>query len=104
MSWLFITLAGICEVIVVLGAKLIVNNKYIVGILTYIISFSISLFLLYIGMKGINISVAYAAYTGIGVVGTVIIGIVFLGENKSLLKLIYTFIITCSVISLKILG
>ena len=55
-------------------------------------------------MKSVDASVAYAAYTGIGVMGTVLSGILFWGERKSRKKIVCVFLITCSVIMLKMSG
>lgn len=101
MSWLFIILAGMLEVVVVIGVRLISKKKYCVGIITYLSAFAISLTILHYGMDGVDISIAYAAYTGIGVIGTVITGILLWGESRNFSKFIYIALIIMSIAALK---
>ena len=101
MSWIFIVLAGLLEVLVVLGIRMLALKKYFHGIVLYGMALSTSIYFLHLAMKSVDASVAYAAYTGIGVMGTVLSGILFWGERKSRKKIVCVFLITCSVIMLK---
>lgn len=104
MSWIFVILAGLLEIFVVSGIRMLAYKKYFYGIITYIFSLSTSIYFLHLSMKTIDASVAYAAYTGIGVIGTVLSGILFWSESKSIKKIVCIFFITCSVIMLKMSG
>ena len=104
MSWIFIVLAGLLEVLVVLGIRMLALKKYFHGIILYGMALSTSIYFLHLAMKSVDATVAYAAYTGIGVMGTVLSGILFWGERKSRKKIVCVFLITCSVIMLKMSG
>lgn len=102
MSWLYILLAGLGEIVVVWGVRLVSEKKYLWGGLVYLSSFALSLWLLRLGMANVDMSVAYAAYTGIGVIGTVCSGIIFWHESRRPQKFIYIFIIMLCIFALKL--
>ncbi|MEL7630488.1 SMR family transporter [Pectobacterium aroidearum] len=101
MNWLFLILAGSLEILVVVSIKKLANKNYTSGLPLYILSLSSSIFFLYLAMREIDISVAYAAYTGIGVVGTLTTGVIFWGDTITLKKFSYLFLLTISIIILK---
>ena len=102
MSWLFLILAGLLEVFVVKSIRDMVHKQYATGIPLYIVAISSSLYLLFLAMREIDISIAYAVYTGMGVVGTVMMGMFLWGEQKSLEKVSYVGLILVGVVSLKL--
>ncbi len=103
MSWVFLLLAGFSEIFGVICMKnfaLGVSRLYFVGVFA---SFALSLGLLYLALKDIPMSVAYAIYTGMGASFAVLIGIMLYRESASFVKLFFVgLIILCSV-SLKLL-
>jgi multidrug transporter EmrE-like cation transporter len=102
MSWFCLILAGLLEVFVVKSIRDMVHKKYVTAIPLYIIAISSSLYLLFLAMREIDISIAYAVYTGMGVVGTVLMGMFLWGEQKSLEKAGYVGLILIGVVSLKL--
>ncbi|MSN96174.1 multidrug transporter [Campylobacter sp. FMV-PI01] len=77
--------------------------KKFIGFWVIMLNFGISLLFLRYAMKAMPMSVAYAIWTGIGVLGAVFIGVIFDDEKFSLKKSIYLGLIVISVIMLKIL-
>lgn len=67
-----------------------------------IISIIISLGLLGIAMKGLPVGTAYRIWVGVGAVGTVILGIVLLGESASVPRMISVALIIAGIIGLKL--
>lgn len=61
-----------------------------------------SLFLLSIAVKVIPIGTAYAVWTGIGAVGTAIVGMIAFGESRSLARIACLLLIIAGVIGLKV--
>jgi quaternary ammonium compound-resistance protein SugE len=62
----------------------------------------ISLWLLGIAMKSLPVGTAYSVWVGVGAVGTVILGIVLLGEPANAPRLISVALIMAGIIGLKI--
>lgn len=59
-------------------------------------------FLLYLAQKSIPIGTAYVVWTGIGAVGTVLLGILFFHDSASVYRLLFVTLILVGVVGLKI--
>ncbi len=103
MSWIYLMIAGIFEIGWPLGFKMSATmpSKGL-GIGLAIVSMAASGFFLWIAQKTIPIGTAYAVWTGIGAVGTLIIGIVYFGDSAGLWRLISAFLIIVGIIGLKL--
>jgi quaternary ammonium compound-resistance protein SugE len=103
-AWMFLIIAGLIEV------GWAISMKYTDGFTRLwptVITFSgmiVSFALLSLALTKIPISVSYAIWTGIGAAGTAIIGMYFLGEPRSALKLACVFMIVGGVVGLKLSG
>ena len=53
-------------------------------------------------LNAIPLGTAYAVWTGIGAVGTAIVGIVFLGESRDLVRLLCLALILAGIVGLKL--
>jgi quaternary ammonium compound-resistance protein SugE len=67
-----------------------------------IAAMAISLGLLGLAMKELPLGTAYAIWTGVGAVGTVIAGIILFGESMALFRLASVALIICGLVGLKI--
>ena len=103
MYWFYLILAGIFEIGWPLGLKLssISNYKYL-GFFFSFITITISGLLLWVSLKEIPIGVAYAVWTGIGAVGTFVIGVIFFNDPSSILKWLGVVAIVSGIVLLKI--
>ncbi|TIM67963.1 MAG: multidrug efflux SMR transporter, partial [Mesorhizobium sp.] len=80
MSWIFLFLAGLFEIGWAIGLKYTDGfSKPLPTVLT-IVSMVVSLGLLGLALKTLPVGTAYAVWTGIGTVGTALLGIWLLGE------------------------
>ena len=61
-----------------------------------------SFYLLSLGMRDLPASSSYAVWVGIGAVGTALVGIFFLGETRSVLRLVSITLIVLGVIGLRV--
>ncbi|NHC61913.1 DMT family transporter [Paenalcaligenes suwonensis] len=104
MSWLFLVLAGLLEIFVVAGIRDMVCKRYRRGAVVYGLGLSSSLYFLYLSMRTIDVSIAYTAYTGIGVIGTVVSGIILWGDKGGARKFFYLLLIIASIVALKMVG
>ncbi|QDH64405.1 MULTISPECIES: quaternary ammonium compound efflux SMR transporter SugE [Pseudomonas] len=102
MSWIILFFAGLFEVGWAVGLKYTDGfSKPLPTVLT-IAAMAISLGLLGLAMKELPLGTAYAIWTGVGAVGTVIAGIVLFGESMALFRLASVALIICGLIGLKI--
>lgn len=104
MNWIALIAAGVFEIGWPLGLKMAQNaegNK-IGWILLAIVSMGISGALLFYAQKGIPIGTAYAVWTGLGAVGTLLVGIAFFGDSASIFRLLSAALIVAGIIGLKV--
>ena len=102
MSWLLLTIAGVFEIAwaICLKSSAGFTRPWIVaGTLS---AFIISFVLLGLAMRHLPVGTAYAVWTGIGVLGTAIIGIVWLGEPATAGRLLSILLILCGIVGLKL--
>lgn len=100
-SWLYVILGGFLEIFWVLTLKLSHNFlvlKYSVATVVLVV---ISFYLFSKGMKDLPSGVAYTVYTGIGAVGTIFFGIIFLHESISLPKIAFSILLIIGILGLK---
>lgn len=102
MSWIYLILAGLIEIVGVVGLKRVSEKGSWLSYVILIGGFIISLSLLRMSLEQIPLSVAYAVWTGIGTVGATVIGILFYKESKSPLRIVCIFGIIVSIIGLRI--
>lgn len=104
MNWIALIIAGVFEIGWPLGLKMAqqTDNNKLGWIIIAIVSMSISGFLLFYAQKSIPIGTAYAVWTGLGAVGTLIVGIFFFNDSASGLRLLSALLIVFGIIGLKI--
>lgn len=103
MYWLILVLAGIFEMLGVVVINMYSNTHQKRYVLLLILTFACSLYFLSVALIAIPMSTAYAIWTGIGAVGGAIVGILFYGESKNVLRLFFMGLILSSTIGLKLL-
>lgn len=102
MSWIILFFAGLFEVGWAVGLKYTEGfSKPLPTVLTAL-AMLVSLGLLGLAMKQLPLGTAYAVWTGVGAVGTVIAGIVLFGESMALLRLASVALIVCGLVGLKL--
>ncbi|TWW20204.1 quaternary ammonium compound efflux SMR transporter SugE [Pseudomonas aeruginosa] len=102
MSWIILFFAGLFEVGWAVGLKYTEGfSKPLPTVLTAL-AMLVSLGLLGLAMKHLPLGTAYAVWTGVGAVGTVIAGIVLFGKSMALLRLASVALIVCGLVGLKL--
>lgn len=104
MDWVYLMLAGLMEVVGVIGIKRTAEKNNLINNVIFIGGFAISFQLLMLAMKTIPLSTAYAVWTGIGTVGATVVGILIYKESKSLLRLLCILGVIIAVVGLKLVG
>lgn len=102
MSWLILLLAGLFEVAWAIGLKYTEGFTRPLPTLLTVSAIIVSLALLSLAMKGLPLGTAYAIWTGIGAIGTLIAGVILFGEPITLLRMASAALIICGLIGLKI--
>jgi quaternary ammonium compound-resistance protein SugE len=102
MSWIILLLAGLFEVGWAVGLKYTDGFTRPLPTLLTVTAMIISLALLGLAMKELPLGTAYAIWTGVGAVGTVIAGIILFGEAMTLMRLGSVALIVCGLLGLKL--
>lgn len=102
MAWLFLFFAGITEIIWAIALKYSHGFTKLIPSLITISVMVLSFFLLTHSLKSIPIGTAYAVWTGIGIMGTVILGIVLFNEPVTFLRLLFLLMILIGIVGLKL--
>jgi quaternary ammonium compound-resistance protein SugE len=104
MAWLYLALAGICEIGWPVGLKLgwTENGARPSWIIFAIVAMSASGALLLWAQRFIPMGTAYAVWTGIGAVGAFVVGIVAFGDQASAMRMVSIGLIVAGIIGLKL--
>ena len=102
MSWAYLFLAGIFEIGWPVGIKIpqAPETRWF-GIAIALSFMALSGYFLWLAQQNIPIGTACAIWTGIGGVGTFIVGVVFFGDALSLMRILGVFLIVIGVATLK---
>lgn len=104
MNWIILVIAGLFEVAFAycLGkAKDTTGNEMYLWYVGFLIALTISMVLLVKATQTLPIGTAYAVWTGIGAVGTVLVGILVFKEPVTFLRLLFLMTLIGSIIGLK---
>jgi quaternary ammonium compound-resistance protein SugE len=99
--WIYLFLAGMMEVGWAVGLKYTEGFTQIVPSIITVIFMILSMYLLSLALKTIAIGTGYAIWTGIGVIGTAIIGMLLLGDSKELGRVICILLVIVGILGLK---
>jgi quaternary ammonium compound-resistance protein SugE len=102
MNWAILVVAGIFEVGWAIGLKYTEGFTRLWPSVWTVLAMMISLGLLGIAMKTLPVGTAYSVWVGVGAVGTVVLGIVLLGELASLARMISVALIVAGIVGLKL--
>lgn len=105
IAWLYLILAGVMEIGWPLGLKLAQKDGWgTIGIVMAVVFMAVSGFLLFLAQKSIPMGTAYAVWTGIGAIGTFLVGVMFLGDPASLGRWAGALLIVSGLIVMKLSG
>jgi quaternary ammonium compound-resistance protein SugE len=102
MAWLFLAIAGVLEVVWAFSMKQSSGFTRlwptVITVATMIASFA----LLSIAMKTLPLGTAYTVWTGIGAVGAFVVGVLVLGEEVSVARILAAILIVSGLILMKV--
>ncbi len=102
MNWILLIIAGLLEICWAVGMKYSYGFTRLVPSVFTVVTMAGSVGLLALAMRTIPLGTAYAVWTGIGAVGTVIFGILFLHESHSLFRILCLLFIAAGIVGLKL--
>ena len=102
MSWLILFLAGILEIGWAVGLKYTDGFRLPLPTALTVMAMVASVFLLGLAMRTLPLGTAYAIWTGIGTIGTVILGIYLFNEPANLIRLSCIALIVMGIAGLKL--
>ena len=101
MAWVYLILAGLLEVGWALGLKYTDGFTKITPSILTVVAMIGSFVLLGQALRVLPIGTAYAIWTGIGAVGTAILGMVIFGEPRDLARILCILLIVAGILGLK---
>lgn len=104
MSWIYLLIAGLFEISWAIGLKLSSGFTHLGFSIFTIIGLILSFYFLSVALKNIPLGTAYAVWTGIGTMGTVILGIILFKEPASALRFVCIGMILFGITGLKLLS
>ena len=104
MSWLYLVIAGLFEVGFASTLKLTEGFTRLWPSLIFFVCIVASFHFLEKSLAEIPIGTAYAVWTGIGIVGTIIVGILFFKEPLTLWRLFFLATLIGSIVGLKVVS
>lgn len=101
MAWIILVIAGLTEIGWAIGLKYTEGFTRLWPSVFTGLSMVLSIVLLGIALKTLPLGTAYAIWTGIGTVGTAILGIYLFGESAAVLRLVCIGLIVAGIVGLK---
>jgi quaternary ammonium compound-resistance protein SugE len=109
-NWIMLIVGGIFETGFAVSLSQAQNSSgsaKLLWLLSFLLSVSLSMYLLYKSMGGENpipVGTAYAVWAGIGAVGSVVVGILFLSEPITFLRLFFLTLLILSIVGIQLVS
>lgn len=102
MAWIYLVVAGMFETVWAIGLKYTEGFTRLGPSIGTVTAMIVSFWLLAQALKTIPMGTAYAVWTGIGAVGTVVFGILFLGEPSHFVRILCIVMIVGGIVGLRL--
>ena len=104
MEWIYLVIAGLFEVCWAIGLKYSQGFTKIVPSTITVIGMAASFYFLSLSLKSLPLGNAYAIWTGIGTVGTVVLGIILFKEPINVMRMMCILFIVFGIVGLKLIS
>lgn len=102
MPWVILLVAGLFEIIWATAMKYSDGFSRPVPTVVMVVTMAASFWLLAMAMRHLPLGTAYMVWTGIGALGSFVIGIVFLAEPATAMRLLAAALIVAGIITMKL--
>ncbi len=103
MHWIYLFIAGLFEISWAVGLKFTHGFTHIIPSILTLIGMIASFYFLALALKHLPLGTAYAIWTGIGTIGTVVFGIILFKEPVTAMRLVCIALIISGITGLKLL-
>jgi quaternary ammonium compound-resistance protein SugE len=104
VAWILLIVAGLFEVAMAYSLKMSNGFSHLWWAAGFLVFAVLSFGLLALALRSLQVGTAYAVWTGIGAVGTAVLGMVVLGDDVSLIKIVSIGLILAGVVGLNLAG
>ncbi len=101
MAWIYLIVAGLFEIGWAIGLKYTDGFTRLWPSLGTVAAMGVSLGLLGLALKTLPVGTAYAVWTGVGAIGTAILGMILFGESAAVARLVCIGLILAGIVGLK---
>lgn len=103
-AWFVLVVAGVLEIVWAIGLKYSDGFTRMAPSAVTVVAAAASFWLLALAMKALPVGTAYVAWTGIGAVGTAVLGMVLFGEPATAARMACIVVIVAGIVGLKVLA
>ena len=104
MAWLMLFIAGLFEIGWAIGLKYTEGFSRLWPTVWTLAAMAVSVWLLGVAVRTLPVGTAYAVWTGIGAVGTVLLGMALFGDPVNAARLLCVGLIVAGILGLKLSG
>ncbi len=104
MHWIYLLIAGLFEISWAVGLKFSHGFTQVIPSVLTVLGMIASFYFLALALKNLPLGTAYAIWTGIGTIGTVVFGIILFKEPVSAIRLFCIALIVSGITGLKLLA
>ena len=101
-AWIVLLIAGFCEIGWAIGLKYTEGFSRLVPSVLTLTAMTASVTLLGWSLKVLPVGTAYAVWTGIGAVGTALLGMLLFAESRDVARLVCIGLIVAGILGLKL--
>ncbi len=104
MAWFYLLIAGIFEIAWAVGMKFTQGFSRLWPSVGVIVIMVLSVYFLSLATKSIPVGTAYAVWTGIGIAGTSLLGMLLFDESTSIVRILLILMILIAIVGLKLIS
>ena len=104
MAWVYLTIAGLLEIVWAIGLKYTERFTRLGPTAVTVAAMVASIVLLGIALRDLPVGTGYAIWTGIGTIGTAVLGILLFHEPATALRLASIGLIVAGIVGLKLVS